>query len=248
LELGTAIATTDYELCEIMPDHDITSLYVHTTQGFSQNPDATLPCYVCTARSGCEVGLGLSPKHHDQHCKSIKTATRLPVSTHHSSPPLPHLNNVFRVPPLTIMLARLPLLTSFATLVAADLKIYWYSQNVFDPDSGSAAYGGVKFFNSPPSCDDFINSSQGYDVDFDGDVSDSARGGYACDGCDINKNWNDWRPSRIEINDWYKRVFANEPYHISESANYMPMLESIHLFTFDSYCNGTVAQWVTSLG
>jgi hypothetical protein len=56
----------------------------------------------------------------------------------------------------------------------------------------------------------------GFNVDFDGDVSDGAQGGYTCDGCDENVNWNDWHPSRIEINEFQKTVFANEPYHISE--------------------------------
>jgi hypothetical protein len=119
------------------------------------------------------------------------------------------------------MLARLPIIASLATLVAADFKIYWYSQSVSDPSSGAAAYGGIKFFNSPPDCNGFINEGKGFDIDFDGDVSDGQNGGYACDGCDENVNWNDWRPSRIEINDLRKQVFANEPYHISESNNYI---------------------------
>lgn len=114
------------------------------------------------------------------------------------------------------MLARLPIIASLATLAAADFKLYWFSENILDPTVGAASYGGVKFFTNPPNCDEFINGKQ-LDVDFDGDVSDSQRGGYACDGCEANQNWNDWRPSRIQINDFQQNIFTGPPYYISKS-------------------------------
>jgi hypothetical protein len=113
------------------------------------------------------------------------------------------------------MLARLPILAGLAGLVAADFKIYWFSENVFDPTVGTAAYGGIKLFTSPPDCNGFVNGANQLDVDFDGDVSDSQRGGYACDGCD-DADWNVWRPGRVQINDFQHNIFTGEPYYISK--------------------------------
>jgi hypothetical protein len=121
------------------------------------------------------------------------------------------VRSLTHLPPIA-MLAKLPVLVlAGATFVAADFKLYWFSTNVYDPSAGASTYTGIKFLSAAPDCETFRNAN-GLDSDFDGDVSYS---GYTCDGCDENVDWNDWRPSRIEINNNNKDIFTSEPYHIS---------------------------------
>jgi len=84
----------------------------------------------------------------------------------------------------------------------------WFAENVLDVGVGAETYSGIKFLNKPPNLNDFVNGVQ-TEPRFDGDFSDSKHSGIACDGCPVNKNWKEWAPSRIAVNDYNKHVCAN---------------------------------------
>ncbi|KAH3909636.1 hypothetical protein HBH56_159140 [Parastagonospora nodorum] len=113
------------------------------------------------------------------------------------------------------MLFKVPIFACLASLAVADFDMFWFAENVLDVGVGAERYSSIKFLNEPPNCKDFVNGAQ-MKPGFGGDVSDSKHGGIACDGCPVNKAWKEWTPSRVEVHDYNKQVFANGAWHFSE--------------------------------